>query len=141
MKTNLRTASWVLPLLLVISAGCQKPLNFAKKFHIEPGDMQMFPIDAPRGEQKIKVSASTPGVLLDVYVIADEDVAAAQQALQSLKKPTKVIGRSEMSSTKPDSKAETTNVLETTIPAKTPFTVLVTGARKACEVTLEISGR
>jgi hypothetical protein len=141
MNTNLKTASWLVALLLVTSAGCQKPLNYAKTFHIEPGDVQMFPIDAPRREQTIKVSASTSGVLVDVYVIADEDVGAAQQALQSLKKPAKVLGRSEMSSTKLDSKPAPTNVLETTIPAGTAFTVLITGAKKASEVTLEITSR
>jgi hypothetical protein len=141
MNKRLHRASLLAASLLLISTGCQKPLNFTKTFHIEPEDIQMFPVDAPRGEQNIKVTATTPGVLLDVYVIADPDVAAAQKDLQNLKKPTKVLGRSEMANRKPDSKAETTNVLETTISAKTPFTVLVTGARKSCEVTLEIKSR
>jgi hypothetical protein len=52
---------------LLRAAGCGK-VNMEKAATLEPGDFKAITIDAPRGEQKVSVSATSTGAPIDVYV-------------------------------------------------------------------------
>jgi hypothetical protein len=112
-------------------AGCQR-LDYEKTFAMEAGDVQMCPVDAPRSEQKVMVTVTSTATPVDVYVVLEKDQEDAVKAIHDYKKPANPLA----------SAAKTTKAeLETTVPAKTPYVVILSGAVKSTEVTLKITGR
>jgi len=126
---------WLVAALTPATAGCQRPLNYEKTLKMEPGDVHSFPVDAPQREQKVRVEVDAPGTL-NVYVVRESDEEAARHALLALKKPTSTLAKVE-----PAEPSTTPIVLETTIPAKTGFVVILSGIKKAAEVRVKITGR
>jgi hypothetical protein len=93
------------------------------------------------GNKKVKVEVTTQGVPLQIYVVKSQDEDASRQALLDYKNPANSLAKWEEPAIKLNAPAETTMGVETTIPAKTGFAVLITGAKKSCEVKLRITGR
>ena len=125
-------------LLLVLSAlsltGCQKKLAHEKAFTLSVGETQADRIDAPIREQQITVTVTATGSPVNVYIVPESAHAETMTALTNLKKPdaAKVLGSKE--------KVEN-DTIEATIPAKTGFSVFISGAKKQAEVTMKIVGK
>ena len=119
-------------LLLVLAAGCQAPLNFEKTVQLGAGDVQAFPVDAPRREQKVSVAVTSSNSPLDVYIVLEKDQEATKQALLAYRKPASVLAGME--------KTQEAR-LEATIPARNAFVVMLGGATKDTSVKLKLTGR
>jgi hypothetical protein len=111
--------------------GCQRPLSMEKTINLSPGDVEVPAIvDAPRSEQKIRVSV-TSAEPVNVDVVLELNRPAVMEALQSSKRPTadKVLASKEQV------KADTVSV---TIPAGKEFAVVLSGATKKTEVKVTV---
>jgi hypothetical protein len=114
------------PMLLF---GCQR-LHYQTNFKFNAGDVESFSVTAPQREQEITVTVSSTGSAVDAYLVLDKDQPAAESALQSDKKPSAFLSRG-------SGEAIT---LTGTIPAKTSFSILVSGATKPSKVQVKVAG-
>jgi hypothetical protein len=110
-------------------AGCQK-VNVNDTISLSAGSVEARTIDAPRGEQKIRVSV-TSAEPIDVDVVLGTNKAVAMDNLASGKRPAadKVIA------SKLKAKTDT---ISATIPAGKEYAVLLSGAAKTTEVKLSV---
>jgi hypothetical protein len=128
-----------LPAILLLLAalvlpGCNRAVSFEKSVSLTGGEgFQEFTIDPPPHDQKVTVTISGAIAPVNVYLVLEKDLAAAQDSLRKEKSPTNVLERKE-------------NVqdatLEATVPAKSSYTVLLAPAGgKNAQLTLKIKGR
>jgi hypothetical protein len=122
-----------LALVLLTLVGCQR-LNVDKKISLAPNEVQDIIIDAPKSQQQVKVVVNSSASPVDVYVVLEEAQNAVKAKLLENKRPdpSKVLA-SELA-------AESATV-EATIPAKNEFRILLTGAKKATDVQVKVTGR
>jgi hypothetical protein len=134
MRSYIRSILPLLVLGLLALAGCQKKLNEEKTFTLTAGEVRAFPVDAPIREQQLSVTVTAAGSSVNVHIVPESAHAATMEAMQNLKKldPAKVLASKE--------KVEN-DTLEATIPAKTGFSVFISGAKKQAEVTVKIVGK
>jgi hypothetical protein len=129
-----RPARWIFgPLAFVLlAAGCQR-VNVEHTVQVEPEQVKAITIDPPRGDQKVSVTASSPGVPVSVYLVLEKDRQAAIGALENYKTPANVLASKE--------KVEQAT-LEATVPAKNGYAILLTasGGKKA-DVKLKVTGQ
>jgi hypothetical protein len=117
--------------LVVAMPGCQR-VNIEKTVTLEFGDIkQAAIIDAPSGEQKIRVQidATEP---IDVDVALVSNFPEIEKALTSHKRPDagKVLA------SKQDFKSDS---VDATIPAGKSYTVILSGAKKTSQVKLKVN--
>jgi hypothetical protein len=114
----------------LLAAGCQK-LNYEKIIQLESGDIKSFLIPGPRAAQQVNATVSSPGTPVDAFVVLEQDRPAVENSLQLQEKPRSTLaqGRGE----------ELT--LSATIPAKTAYSVIVSGANKTTEVKIKVMGQ
>src|SRR2546426_983813 len=124
MKSATRFFGGLITITILLLAGCQRPLNREMTIKMEPGDVQMFSVDAPRSAQKVKVKVTTDGLPLNVYIVEEKDQEMVRRELLDLKKPSKYLKKMEGLL---DKKSRSTATIETTIPAKTGFAVVLAG--------------
>jgi hypothetical protein len=124
---------------LVVLTGCQK-LNQETTLPLKPGETKAFHIDAPRGEQKVHVAATSAGAPVDVYVILSDTPEAAIKLAED-----KALASGGQLTDSLASKANSEEAtLDVTIPAKKAFAVLVVNsihAKKDAEVKLKVTGK
>lgn len=127
-------ASAVVLAILMGSAGCAgQKLKDERTVDIQVGDVKTFDYDAPRADQKVTVVVTPAGSSVDVYVVPSAQAQAAQQAMLNNKKPAGALVAKE--------KVAKEETLETTIPAKTGFAVVIGNAPKDTKVELKVNGR
>jgi hypothetical protein len=120
-------------LLLGIS-GCQR-LDADRTVKLEPSQVHAILFDAPRSDQKVSVTMSSPGAPVEVYLLLEKDREAAVQSLEQGKRPAK-----EQILASKDKAEEAT--LEATVPAKSGYAVLLNSkAGKTAEVKVKVAGR
>ena len=121
----------LLAALVALVPGCTSRVDFAKTVSLEGGDIKSYTIDAPRGEQKVRVSidSSEP---IDVDVALASNAADVQKALDLTKRPD----AARLLASKQGVKTDT---VEATVPAGKEFTILLSGARKKTEVKLKVN--
>ncbi len=130
MRTSLLCA-FLLPVAGL--AGCQS-VSLEKTVTVSGGEAyQAFTIDPPRRDQKVTVTISSATNPINVYIVLEKDLAAAQESLKNEKPPANALDRKE-------------NVqdatLEATVPANNSYTVLLSPiAGKTSQVSLKIKGR
>ena len=120
-------------LVALPASGCQ-PISFETSRQIHGATIIPFTIDAPKHDQSIQVTVTSPGVPVTVYVVLQKDSDTVEQAIFGSKKmdPAKILASKE--------NQEETN-LEAKIPAGNEYTVLVYNAsRKTADVKLKIKG-
>lgn len=106
---------------LLLFAGCQK-LSDERTMQLEPGDEKELTIDAPKNDQKVTVSVSSPGTPVSVYMALQKDAKAGKP----LASKEKVENDS----------------IEATIPGGNAFVVTLTNqGRKPASVKVKISGK
>jgi hypothetical protein len=123
--------AWGLLCATVALGGCGG-LSIEQKVTLNPVEPKQLDIDAPRSEQKVKVEVDAPGVPVLVYVVKTEDAEEAFKALIREKEPANTLA----GTTEPSEKVS----LTATIPAKTPFSVLLRGVGTKGEATVRIKG-
>jgi hypothetical protein len=129
MGRRIRTGGLLLGLILTTATGCQ-PVHYEKTYTLEPGLAQAVTFDAPRFEQKITVKVSSPGAPVSVYLVKAADGDAAIKA--AARKGPEVLARQE--------KSEDVS-FEATIPAKTPYAVVLESEAKKAEAKLKVNGK
>jgi hypothetical protein len=120
----------LLGIAILGTAGCQK-LAYEKVIKLKVGDIQAFPISAPRMTQQVTVTVSSPGSAVDAFLVLEKDRPAVENSLQIEEKPTGPLahGRGE----------ELT--LSATIPAKSAYSVIISGAQKSTDVKIKVTGQ
>ena len=118
--------------LILPLAGCNSSLNYENTLPMGPGEVKSFSPDPPRREQKVTVTFKSTETPVDVYVALGNDVDAVATAITSYKTPQNVLA-SKMKSKD--------GSLEVTIPAKTRFGAIVSGAVKDTSVQVTIKGK
>jgi hypothetical protein len=117
--------------LVLLASGCQRSLSLEKTVKLLPGDVQAPAIvDAPRAEQKVRVSV-TSAEPVDLDVVLEANRAAVTEGIQANRRPAadKVLASKEQT------KADTLSV---TIPAGKEFAVLLSGAKKETEAKVTV---
>ena len=133
MRLPLRPALCLLVTLGLVGAGCKQRLNSESTLTVGPGEVQSKIVDAPRADQQVTVTVSSPGAPVSAYLVLEKNRQAAQDALLSGKAPANVL----------DGKDKTEDAtLQGTVPAKEEFAVLVNnGGSKPAQVKVKITGR
>jgi hypothetical protein len=99
---------------------------------LEAGDVHLVLVDPPRREQQVRVTVTSSGSPVTVYIVLNKDKEAAKQALLDGKNPVGAL----------DGKAKTQDAtLEATIPANSGFAILLGGASKSSQVRVKVAGR
>jgi hypothetical protein len=128
MRSYTSAVFGLLVVTLAVTVGCQR-LNVKRSIHVNPGDVQDMIIDGPRSQQKINVGIASTAPI-DVYIILSAEEQAVKSKLLAGQKPdeSKVLDKA----LKVDNAT-----LQATIPAKSEFRILLTGAKKAADVEVE----
>jgi hypothetical protein len=124
----MRSHVWLLTGIL-LTAGCQAKLDIAKSYAVQQGETKFILIDAPMGEQKIKVAVGSGGVPVNLHVIAGATQEQAEKAIQEKK------GILASKTNTPDP------TVEATIPAKQGYVVTVECPDKPANVKIHITSR
>ena len=116
-------------LIATFVSGCG--LNHERTIQLDEGDVREVIIDGPSRDQNVTVSVNA-GEPIDVYVVLEAELDKTRNVLMDQKAPTGPLA---------GKKAIQNESLEATIPAKSKFAVLLSGARKRTDVKLKITGR
>jgi hypothetical protein len=130
MKTRIALLFGCTALLLSL-VGCQR-LNDERTVNLPLGSLSAIEYSAPRYEQKVTVTASSPGAPVTVYLVRKEESEAAQRLVDGGKAPTTPLAGKE--------EAEEIT-LEATVPPKTAYVVILRADKKNAEVKLKVIGR
>jgi hypothetical protein len=126
--------SAVLLAALFMVPGCTPPFHFEKTFQFDFGTTQMYDIDAPRGEQKIRVEV-TSAEPVNIDVAATTQKKTAEGFIdRGRKNPEKGDAPTFLAS----KEGVTTGSVDATIPAGTAYTVFISGTKKKTEVKLTV---
>ena len=120
--------------LALLPVGCQR-LSFEKTYSLGSTHYWTAAFDAPRGEQKVTVTASSTKEPVNVFLILEEDLTEGEQAALNRVIPKKALGGQE--SAKEIS-------FEVTVPAKKSFVVFIGEAKgfaRGTDVKLSVKGR
>ena len=116
---------------VLFASGCQRSLSLEKTVKLAPGDVKAPAIvDAPRGDQKVRISV-TSAEPLNVDVVLEVNRPAVMEALQASKRPA----ADKLLASKEQAKDETLSV---TIPAGKEYAVILSGAKKETEAKLTV---
>ena len=122
-------------LALLILAGCQR-LNYEHTFDLDGGiAYHRARFDAPRGDQKVTVTATSTKEPVTVFLVLADDEKEGERAADRRIKPEKALGGQE--------NAKEIS-FEATIPAKKEFVVFLctaNGAGRITDVKLSVKGR
>ena len=133
MRLFSRPALCPLVVLCLLGLGCKQRLNSESTLNVGPGEVQSKIVDAPRADQQVTVTVSSPGAPVSAYLVLEKNRQAAQEALLNGKTPANVL----------DGKDRTEDAtLQGTVPAREEFAVLVSNAgSKSAAVKVKIIGR
>jgi hypothetical protein len=128
-----RTSLVALGLALLLLGGCQ-PVNFEQTYDLNPVQnlAKGAGFQAPRYEQKVKVTITPSEAGLSAYLIKDPDLKLADNPPERV--PPDLILASKVGAGKEEF------TLEATVPAKTPYTVLLYPNRKMT-AKVKLTGR
>lgn len=128
----------LLVLLLLLMAGCLMRSGFSQESTVTLAatEVKSQIVDAPGMDQKVTVKF-TSDTAIDVYVVASKDlppdIDKLAETLQAGKKPASALASAEK---------VTDHTLQTTVPAKTEFqVVLYNPSAKSATVKLKIEGK
>jgi hypothetical protein len=135
----MRIANWAtlaVPALLALAAGCQR-LNYSKTFDLNPLAVQELEFDAPAYAQRLTVTVAPTSAGVSAYLMKAADREAVERALQADKQPAaSLLLASRVSTGAPE-----TYSFEATVPAKTPYTLLLKAGPKTTQVKATVVGR
>jgi hypothetical protein len=131
MRLPSRLVLCVLGLCLLLGGGCRRQtLDDERTVSLDAGALKSFPVDAPRRDEKVTVTFSSPGVPVSVYLV---DAKAAEQAIDTIRPPANALA---------SAVSTEQGTIEGTVPAKTEFAVVLHNpGTKATQVKMTIKGR
>lgn len=122
-------------LALLTLLGCQR-LNYEQTYSLDEGvAYQTAKFDAPRGDQRLTVTATSTKEPVNVFIVLAEDENEGIRAVSRRTNPKKVLGGQE--------NAKEIS-FDATIPAKKEFILFVCtakGARRITDVKISVKGR
>lgn len=118
-------------LLGAVAFGCQR-LNDERTVHLPAGGIQSIEYSAPRFAQKVTIEVVSPGAFVSAYLVKQEESEAAKTMMDTGKAPAAPLAGKD--------NAEEIH-METIVPAKTGYTLLIRADRKAADVRVKVSGR
>jgi len=130
MKTR-SCLSWALLAALLLLAGCQR-LDLEKTLHVPVGEVHKLFIDPPRSDQKVTAQITSPGAPVSAYLVLESESDAAQKKMMDHEAPAKPLAGKD--------KAEDIT-LETTVPAKKGFVLLLRSDTNDADVKVKVTGR
>ena len=122
-----------LTILFAGAIGCGQKLNIDRTITVGPMEVQSILVDAPKGDQKLTVDVSSPGVPVNVYVVFDADQQAVKDLMLAGKAPDAskfVAGQQKVEAVE----------LTTLVPAGKAFGVMIGGAKKKTDVKVKVKG-
>jgi hypothetical protein len=128
----------VLAVLLLGVTGCQK-LNVQGTTELPMASTKRFEIGAPAYNQTVHVTIEPADVSVSAFIVKTADADEAERAVAPGKAPPEkyVLGGKTFKSS--DSRQDFN--FEATVPAKTPFTLLLCGGRRTTKVKYKVVGR
>jgi hypothetical protein len=133
MRASVRCAGVVLAGLTLLALPSCQPVNIEKTLSVSAGDSKFLDIDAPRAEQKVKVTVSAPAPV-SAYLVLEKNKKAVENALLGKKLPLELLLGSEEDKEKID--------FDATVPAKEPYSLYVTTkSTKSIEAKVKVVGR
>lgn len=122
----------MLPVLcVVLLTGCLKSkIHQEREFVLESGNTKALEIDAPNGNQKLKVVVTATDASVDAYILLDEALVGDKQDLDPAKLPEAAI--------LDKSKNTKDATLSATIPSKKAFRIFIFSPSKKTKVTVKI---
>jgi hypothetical protein len=132
--TSLRLA--LLLAALILAGGCQR-LNFEQTKDLAPVTAEWYDFDPPRYDQKVLVTVTPSDGPVSAYLVRSDDLEKVQRALDRKETPpaSQVIASKEGK----DKAEELT--FEATVPAKTPYALLLYATKKRTNVKVKVVGR
>jgi hypothetical protein len=136
MRDKARRLACLLVLGVCALGGCQR-INFEKETDIDPGGTKAWDFTAPQYEQKVLVTINPTGGAVSAYLCKEDDRPRVEMALMANKAPpaSVVLGGRESKD-----KAESYS-FEATIPAKTPYSLVVATSKRDAKVKVKLVGR
>jgi hypothetical protein len=110
--------------------GCGARMNYEKTISLKATEVHQISLDSPLID-KGTVTIRSPGAPVNVHVVLDVNREAALKSIDDGKPPKDLLAGSD----KIEDKS-----LEIG-PGKKPFTVILWGARRNCEVTVKVEGK
>jgi hypothetical protein len=139
MRIGRLTAGAALAWTLLGLAGCGQPLKVEKTVKLDPGYYETYTFDAPRGEQKLTVTASADQPV-SVWVFLADDLKVDKDTLNPVLDRA-VAAKSGQAIAKAEEPQKEVSI-EGTVPAKKEFRVLVKNTGKeSAEVKLTVKGK
>ena len=129
MRSSKSWCPQLVGIVFLVLPGCQK-LVYQKTIKLKVGGVETFLIDAPRSTQQVTVTVSSPGTEVDACIVLERDRMAAETALRIEERPSDTLAQ--------DRGEDLT--LSATIPARSGFSIIISGAQKPCEVKLRVTG-
>ncbi len=127
----MRLSLWTVLSLVILTglSGCGK-LNYNRSETLDSGDVKTYTIDGPSAEQTIRIVVKSTEAEVSVAVIPTKEMPT----------PFNIDGLEKVKAYATKANAKDIE-LETKIPAKVDFTVLVYGAKKSTPITVSIQGK
>lgn len=121
---------------LALTAGCQR-LNYKSSPKLDPLTVHAIDFTAPAYEQRLTVSVAPVNAGVSAYLIKSADKEAVSQALDAEKEPAASL----LLGSRVSKGAAETYTFDATVPAKTPYSLLLKGGKKSTEVKVSVVGR
>lgn len=126
----------LLATLLFTAAGCQR-LNYKSSFKLEPLTVREVDFSAPAYEQRVTVTITPTNGAVSGYLIKSADKTAVGEALDREKDPAASL----LLGSRVSKGGAETYSFDATVPAKTPYSLLLKADKKSTEVKVSVVGR
>jgi hypothetical protein len=133
MRSRLAIVSLVALLSLV---GCQK-LNFEKTYNMQPLEVRDLIFTAPAYQQKVTVTITTTTAGVSSYLCKEDDQTRVMLSLNADKQPPASL----LLGSRVSEHGAESYQFEATVPAKTPYVLLLKAGKQATEVKVKVVGR
>jgi hypothetical protein len=131
-----RSGAVVVLAALLLVGGCQK-LNFEQTLTLKPTEVKPYLFDAPAYEQKVTVTVTPTATGVSAYLCRESDHEKVALQLEAEKEPQAAL----LLGSRVSKGAAETYSFDATVPAKTPYALLLKGGGKVTEVKVKLVGR
>jgi hypothetical protein len=114
-----------------------RTMTFEKTYEIEPLEARSLVLSAPPRQQKVTVTVTPTGGPVSAYLCKEDDHARVEQALLAGKTPPPSVV---LAGRRSKDKAESYS-FEATVPARTPYAVVLATGKRSAVVKVKLVGR
>lgn len=137
----MRKAVTMLAIVLLVAAGCQK-LNHSETAEVKMGLLWEKGFSAPAYNQDVKVTIEPESGAVSAYLVTDDNRETFKETIERLapgKAPEAKLFLAGKSFSTTDEKQDF--VLEATVPARTPYWLILSGGKKTTKVKVKVVGK